>query len=362
MADRTTERRWLEQLTTIPTAPGREHRVLEWVTTWAGRRSDLTARRDDSGNILLTQNGRKRSAPVVAVAHTDHPGFVVGEVDGRQVSVEFRGGVRREYFDAARLEIFDSDDVAWRASLTEFDHDASAGVAVLDRSAPVSPGDIGRWFFGSKRGGVGERFALAPACDDLAGAAAALSALDRARDDPALRHFGVLLTRAEEVGFVGAIGACRDQTLPIESRVLSIECSRSFADSPIGGGPVVRVGDASSVFDHELTNLIAEAAVAAGLPHQRKLMAGGSCEATAFLAYGNRATGLCLPLGNYHNMGHLDEVEAGRGMATPLPEVVSLDDFHGLIDLLLLATTAVDGTSGLVGRLEDRFDQGSSIL
>lgn len=335
---------------------------MGWVETWADRRPDLRARCDVHGNLLVTQKGRKPADPVIAVAHTDHPGFVVLAVDGRAVDVEFRGGVRPEYFDGARVELFDGDDGAHRGSLEEFDHQESKGLVRLDRTSQLAAGDIGRWFFGSNRGGAGERFLLAPACDDLAGAAAALAALDRARSDPSLRHFGVLLTRAEEVGFVGAIGACRAETLGERSRVLSIETSRSFPDSPIGGGPIVRVGDASSVFDHELTNRIASAAAASGLRHQRKLMAGGSCEATAFVGYGYRATGLCLPLGNYHNMGHLDEVEQGRGMATPLPEVISLADFHGLVDLLLLSATAVDTPSTLRERLERRFETSTHLL
>lgn len=362
MADRTTQRRWLEQLTSIPTASGHEQRVMAWVERWAGRRPDLDVTRDAHGNLLLTQKRGEDVPAVIAVAHTDHPGFVATAVDGRTVAVEFRGGVRSEYFDGARIEFFDSSDGVHRGTLTEFDHSASRGTVLLDRVAPIMAGDIGRWFFGAKRKGAGQKFLLAPACDDLAGAAAALASLDRARADESLRGFGVLLTRAEEVGFVGAIGAARSATLPKKARVLSIECSRSFSDSPLGGGPIVRVGDASSVFDHDLTNRISEAAKAAGLRHQRKLMAGGSCEATAFLAYGYRATGLCLPLGNYHNMGFLDEVEQGRGMAKVLPEIVAIEDFEGLVDLLLIAAGAVDAGSPLRQRLDDRFAATSGIL
>lgn len=362
MADRTTERRWLDLLTSIPTAPGREDRVLRWVESWVAGRADLEATRDPHGNILITQQGRTRRAPVVAVAHTDHPGFVVASAEGRRVGVEFRGGVRREYFDDAEVELFDRGDTGHRGRLVEFDHEESTGLVQLDRTATLQPGDIGRWSFGSEPGDPGDRLLAAPACDDLAGVAAALAALDRARGDPASRHFGVLLTRAEEVGFVGAIGACRDRTLTDDTRVISIECSRALPESPLGAGPVVRVGDRSSVFDHRLTNLIADAASAAGLDHQRRLMDGGSCEATAFVAYGYRATGLCLPLGNYHNMGHLDEVEEGTGVATPLPEIIDLADFDGLVSLLGVAAGAVDGEWDLVRRLDDRFDSSSGVL
>src|SRR5690606_8534498 len=119
-------------------------------------------------------------------------------------------------------------------------------------STPTPPGERSRWQQAdvwrqatSGAGRTGSAWAStagdATACDDLAGVAAALGALDRARNEPALRHFAVLLTRAEELGFVGAIGAARDGTLPAGARILSIECSRSFADSPLGAGPIVRV-------------------------------------------------------------------------------------------------------------------------
>lgn len=362
MADRSTERRWLDQLTRIPTAPGREHRVLSWVTAWVGRRDDLRLETDPQGNLLIGQKGRKRHPPLLAVAHTDHPGFVVTDVDGTTVSVEFRGGVRKEYFRRNRVELFDQGDGAHLGELAEFDHETRRGVVRMDRSVALVPGDVGRWFFGAKRGGAGERFLLAPACDDLAGVAAALAALDRARSYDSRRHFGVLLTRAEEVGFIGAIAACRAGTVPEGSRIVSVECSRAYDDSPLGAGPVIRVGDASSVFDHEISNRLAGAAAAAGIKHQRRLMAGGSCEATAFLAYGYRSGGMCLPLGNYHNMGHLEQVEQGRGIPLPLPEVVSLDDFHGLVDLLGLAAEAVDRPSSMRDELDDRFERESGII
>lgn len=360
MADRATERRWLEHLTAIPTAPGHESRVMAWVEAWAARRPDLKVERDRHGNLFLTQRRRSRKPPVLAVAHTDHPGFVVEGVDGRTVHVEFRGGVRSEYFDGARVEFFSPDGGGVTGDLTEYDPGTSRGVAVLDRPGDLGPGAIGRWSLDA--GGGSERLLEAPACDDLAGAAAALAGLDRARAEPGLGHVGVLLTRAEEVGFVGAIGACRDRSVPIDARILSIECSRSFPDSPLGAGPIVRVGDRSSVFDHRLTNLVADAADRADLPHQRKLMAGGSCEATAFVAYGYQATGLCLALDNYHNMGHLTEVEAGRDVAVPRLEVIDLEDFHGLVRLLVAAAGAVDGEWNLVERLDARFDESARVL
>jgi putative aminopeptidase FrvX len=359
MADRSTTERWLAALTHLPTASGHEDAVIGWVQAWVQRRGDLKMRSDAGGNLLITQKGRRARPPVVAVAHMDHPAFVVTTVRGREADYEFRGGVRPQYFENARVEFTSSGSLA-RGVVTAHDSKTGTGVIRVTGDRAVGPGDLATWAFAKHQPRSGQF--SAPACDDLAGCAAALAALDRARELPALRHFGVLLTRAEEVGFVGAIHAAKSETISRDTRLLSIEASRASSDAPVGAGPVVRVGDASTVFDRELTNQISAAASLRGLPHQRKLMAGGSCEATAFGVYGYRAAGLCLPLGNYHNMGNLDEVEAGSGKAIPMLETVALSDFHSLADLLLLAATAVDDEDDLMPRLNHLYEETRHLL
>lgn len=355
--------RWLEQLTGLPTTSGREDAVVDWVERWAARRDDVRLRRDGAGNLLLTLRGRSSRAPVIAAAHMDHPGFVVESADGRGVVAVFRGGVAHAYFAGARVECFDGSGGVHPGRVVARDERGPRVEIRLDGSAPLRPGDIGRWRFHPRSLGIRDDRLRAHACDDLAGVAAALAALDRARRRPSASHFGVLLTRAEEEGFIGAIAAAKLGTVPDGARVLSIETSRSFPDSPIGAGPVVRVGDASTVFDDELTNAVASVARASGLVHQRRLMAGGSCEATAFGAYGIRATGLCLPLGNYHNMVDIDGVAAGTAEPAVGPEEISLADFDGLVALLLRVAEGIDDVGGtLVERLDARYEANRSLL
>jgi endoglucanase len=116
------------------------------------------------------------------------------------------------------------------------------------------------------------------------------------------------------------------------------------------------------VFDRDLTNRISRAAEVSGIKHQRKLMDGGGCEATAFGTYGYQAAGLCVPLGNWHNRGNLDDVEAGDGDAVPMLEEISLEDFHGLVDLLLIAARAVDVEDPLRGALDRLYDSRRDLL
>jgi putative aminopeptidase FrvX len=349
MASRAAAEKWLAELTRLPTASGREDAVVDWVSRWAARRDVLRVTIDSGGNLFITQKGRKRHAPVFAVAHMDHPAFVIVDGDG---SFEFRGGVDAPYFADAAIEVVSrSDGPAGR--VVSYNSETGQGSAAWE--GPVEPGDIAMWTFVDHAQEKG--LFRAPACDDLAGAAAALAALDRAREDPSLRHFGVMLTRAEEVGLIGAIHAAKHRTIPDGSRLLSIETSRALANARIGDGPIIRIGDQATIFDRELSNLICDAVAEAGLAHQRRLMDGGGCEATAFGVYGYRATGLCLALGNWHNRGNLAAVEAGdEAAAVPMLEEISIDDFHGLIDLLLVAARAVDGDDSRVERLDRLYE------
>lgn len=353
-----TERRRHEktalELTALPTAAGREWRVQAYLDAWLKARSrSLDWKRDADGNLLVTRKtrGRRRGGPkpLLITAHLDHPAFVVTGIaeDGRTIDAQFRGGVHDPYFEDARVEFLDRDDTAARGRIVELRQADDAcpfktvTVRLARRHPGLASGDVGRWAFPEPRiTGKGERRVLRThACDDLAAAAAALCAFDRIRTRKGQEHVGLLFTVAEEVGFVGAIGAATNGLVPRNARLVCLENSRSFPESPIHGGPIVRVGDRISVFSPSLTNAISDLMRTHAASHrnfrwQRKLMAGGACEATAFSALGFESTCLCLPLGNYHNMRDIDEVVAGHRPARVGPETIGLDDYHGLVEML----------------------------
>src|SRR5207249_1111114 len=110
-----------------------------------------------------------------------------------------------------------------------------------------------------------------------------------------------LFTRAEEVGFVGAMRLARSGILPKSITVISLETSKELPPAVIGNGPIIRVGDRTSVFDSVATAALATIAAAHKIPVQRCLMSGGTCEATAYQLYGITSAALCIALGNYHN-------------------------------------------------------------
>lgn len=365
---------WLLEITSLPTASGREDRVIAWVRRWAGSLPGVEVLADASGNLTVQRRGANSPRPTYFTAHMDHPAFVVTELlDARRVRAEFRGTVHEKYFAGAAVVLYHESLPAQPGKVVDFDNrpdkDNFGGndsdkylVIAFEKDVVATPGDVLTWDVGKARI-EGDRL-FTPACDDLAGLAAAVSAFDTLMADPAAAGIDVrlLLTRAEEFGFIGAIAAMKHGTVPIGARVIALENSKSFAESPIGAGPIVRVGDFTSTFDPGLTYRVGKiaqqlAAEDAGFKFQRKLMAGGTCEASVFQTYGHTATCVCLPLGNYHNMNE----EAGRIEA----ETISVSDYHGLVRLLTQVARWIDDESkapNLRTRFEGLFERRQRVL
>jgi len=289
-----------------PTAPFHEDAVRSEIRALLSDCPHVRLTEDRFGNLLALYR-RGRSAPRFAfAAHMDHPGYV-----GR----DFLGGVPVRYRKK-------------KPATRKF-----PGFRMWDLPA-----------FANLAGRIRSR-----ACDDLIGCACIVAALRE------LEHTGAncaawgLFTRAEEVGFVGAIELAKSGLLSKSVTVVSLETS-SVKGGPvkIGAGPIIRVGDRTSVFDSAATAQIEAAAKTAGITHQRALMQGGTCEATAYALYGYRTAAMCVALGNYHNCGPGDRIA---------PEYVSVDDTLGMARLCVAAATgtSTDPHSALRGRLEKRL-------
>ncbi len=395
----------LLELTGLPTATGQEQSVTAWVEDWARRRKSVDLSRDRFGNLLLKRVGARSRKPIYFTAHMDHPAFVVAkQLDPCTLIAEFRGGVDARYFPGSRVRLHLGHNDARPGRVVRLEIPAKPGedkraLIELAKPAVAEPGDILTWNLPAPR--VARGLLRAPACDDLAGVAAALAAFEqlnkvhaRKKAAPDVR---VLLTRAEEVGFIGAIAACKSGIIPRATRLVALETSKSFPDSPIGGGPIVRVGDRTSSFDPDLTYRVSQLAAHIqqhdpGFQWQRKLMPGGTCEASAFQALGFTATCLCLPLGNYHNMSGepapaklSKKTDAKSVRTTPSSfggisgggpeglkgpgkidsEVISLSDYHGLIRLLVEVGRSLDRPSAsppLKDRLDRLFAQRKHLL
>jgi hypothetical protein len=75
-------------------------------------------------------------------------------------------------------------------------------------------------------------------------------------------------------------------------------------------------------------------------------MDGGTCNSTAFAAYDYDSAGICVALGNYHNMtikGDIGYKSPGTSTAGPgiASETIHMDDFHGMVRLLAAIATRI---------------------
>ena len=339
--------KWLSEIKTIPTAAGQEERVVAWIKNWSQKQQDISLKEDRFGNIVLLQKRKSSKKPSFITGHLDHPAFVVRkQIDEYHLEMEFRGGVQDPYFVGSQVEVFDNQDNGYIGTIQTLNAKARPFKRVIVRlkksiAGILIPGDIARWNL--KPSVIKAGLLHAPACDDLAGVAAAISALNKIKKIPAAKY----------------------RTIPKKSRLLCLETSRSFPESPIGGGPILRVGDKTSVFGPELTNAISNIMAAQkNFIWQRKLMPGGTCESTAFCSYGYVSTCLCLALGNYHNMKDIDGVSKKKRLAKVAAEIISVSDYHGLIKMITIVCRDLDKTrkSTLHNSLEDRLKKHLRIL
>lgn len=299
-------------------------------------------RTDAYGNIIAHLPGTATDGsvpPIAFMAHMDHPGFEAVAVDGDFLVGAAMGGVPQSSFDAGvPLQVILPGGERLAA--------VTAGPAgeASERKALISLADASRLaevhlpasvVFDLVDFQLEEGYIRMRALDDLAGcgsALAMLSALAAGAEPPAGDVYGVF-TRAEEVGLVGARLLAEAGTLPKTTLVVSLESSRTLPGAEIGGGPVIRVGDAGFTFNADAETALVRAretlqARPEGFKAQRQLMSGGTCEASAFSVYGYRTTGIAFPLGNYHNAAPDGGVEA---------EYIHEEDYLGGVELMLEA-------------------------
>jgi putative aminopeptidase FrvX len=349
--------KFLFDLLRQPTAPFREQQVRACAEA-ALDQWGVPHGRDPHGNLLVgvrDENDYRRllstrsSEPVrLFIAHMDHPGFHGARwLDERTLAIRWHGGSPVKHLNGARVWLSAGDGYLGEGRLRHIElHPKGYAIqtaevrcadARLHQACPHARRLYGGFAFRAPVWRSGQRL-YTKAADDLVGVFAILQtayALHRKRGRRRPPFIG-LLTRAEEVGFVGAIAHLELGWTETRQRPLvavSLEASRTLPGARIGKGPVVRLGDRRTVFSADGMQLLSELAERV-LPqaHQRRIMDGGACEATATTAYGIPTVGLTVPLGNYHNQGLEGGADCPRAQG-PAPEFVHLDDVQGLLSL-----------------------------
>src|SRR5262245_44046652 len=189
----------LRAVVDLPTAPFQESAVIRYIRRFTAARPELSLNTDRFGNLLVRYRPPRRAIhvrrPILFAAHMDHPGFVASRmIDSRRCQADFRGWVQASYCSGERIRFFSGGQ--WiRGKIEKVLHKkekrASRALAsarsfrdqeppqgVIARCAvPVAPGSPGMWDFPDAQLRANKLHARA--CDDLAGLAAVLCAIDQ---------------------------------------------------------------------------------------------------------------------------------------------------------------------------------------
>lgn len=332
----------IQEIFSQPTAPFREGWVLQKIKLILVEHK-IPYFEDDFGNIVCGAKNKEQAkkAKIAFLAHTDHPGFHVTKQNGLNVEALWLGGAPFKTMKGSKVKIYDptrpefstSAKITW-ISKTLSHHEGIPMKLRLTKPASLNTLCFGAFDFPGVRFN-GDRI-ITRAADDLAGVVIGISAImDLKKKGRAIAVF----TRAEEVGFIGCLALLKQNILSQNMAMISLEASRTLDGALIGHGPVLRLGDRTTLFHTDLSNQMWQVALSLKAKmknkfhFQRRIMDGGSCEATALGVYGFVTSGLSVPLGNYHN----------QGPKGPGPEMVSLRDIE---NARVFCTTLANDYSG----------------
>ena len=342
----------LERLCLQPTVSFHERRVAREISTIL-LANGIDARQDRWGNVVAELDGDDTMAPLVFVAHMDHPGFEAIEAvevndDEEMIVAEPRGGLGTRAYDVGtEVRIVSRDGLTIHGTIESHGLLRPVGNGRFARTdrvmiKPETSAFVRRAsdlmypaavVLDLTSFGVEGQMIRARQLDDLAGCAAILASLIAVSNDGSThRPIVGLFTRAEEVGLVGAALAAADEFVGKDAIIVSVETSLKSEIAKQGDGVVIRVGDRMTTFDHNAEAVlhaasyrIGEREGTDGFKVQRALMGAGGCEASAFKAHGYRVTGTSFPLGAWHNTEDDGSI---------VPEYIHVDDFRSGVALI----------------------------
>jgi putative aminopeptidase FrvX len=331
-----------ERLMRQPTAPYFEHAVRAEIERICDD-NEIDWQRDKFGNVIVRLRTESKARPFILAAHMDHPGFEVRRARRNgELKARFQGGVPDRYFKPGlRVRLMPGSvpaKLGKRIGKAKEFH-------VVVNGKDASAAKFAMWDledFTLRNGRIYSR-----ACDDLGGVATILAVMRELKRTRARVNVIGVLSRAEEVGFRGALALTDTRLLPKDSLVISLETSRELPGVKMGDGVILRVGDKTSVFDTEAMRFLAEVSTelkarSKSFRFQRALMSGGTCEATAYQEFGFQTGAVCVALGNYHNCAESNRIAA---------EYVDLNDVCSMTDLLVAAARAMPRYKALVSKL-----------
>jgi putative aminopeptidase FrvX len=344
--------RLAERLMTKAAAPYFEHAVIKEVESICAEHN-LDIACDQYRNVIVSLQTDSSVRPIALAAHMDHPGFHIVEPlgEGRWLG-QFHGGVPDSWFvPGTKVRLMPGEIPARLEGKL-----LAQRRIVLKETARRKPRNSGKseqprfavWELADFE--LKKRLIHGRSCDDLIGVASALATIIDLKKARAAVNVVALISRAEEVGFHGALALAASQRIPKETLIVSLETSKELPPVKMGQGVIIRVGDRTSVFDSRATRFLTEVAAECqkkGHAFQRALMSGGTCEATAYQEFGYTTCAVCVALGNYHNCGPTNRIRA---------EYVSVADALSMTTLLTEAVLQMPRFNELTQRLPKRLE------
>ncbi|MBN2057034.1 M20/M25/M40 family metallo-hydrolase [bacterium] len=304
---------WFEQNTRVvslvealsdPAVPFHEEFVARAVARETARLRQVgpvSLRRDAVGNLFLSYQPLPVGAQtMVMAAHMDHPGFEVVSFTSSTVEMRVLGGLPEQFCQDTGVLLVNEHGDRTPATITRKIQDKlwEAVAATRIESAPL----FAVWDVPSFE--LDDHVVWGLAMDDLAGCALQIAALEEIMRRGVNVNVTAVFHRAEEVGFLGAAAVALGGVLPADALIISLEASKALPGAEVNQGPVIRLGDKMYIFDPNAAGYLEQAGELLreeGMHIQKRIMDGGTCEASLYHAAGYSATGLAVPLLNYHN-------------------------------------------------------------
>lgn len=334
----------LRELVLVPGVSGYEGRVREFIRGRVERVVDGGCVRVDSiGNLIVEVGcGGEGARRVAFIAHMDELGLVVTKIDGDgRVAFRKLGGIDDRVLVGTHWEILTRRGVvngvigllplhlalseqpkivSWHelridVGTSSREETEALGVRVLD---PI----VFRKSFVELAGGVVSCRAL----DDRFGCLALLKVLERVAgfDFPCKLFF--VWSVQEEIGLRGARVIANTLRPDVVFAVDSFPCCSALTgDVRLGGGPVLRVIDRSSISSPDLVEFVMGVAGEAELPLQWGVTGGGN-DGSVIQDAGAKLAVIGVPMKYSHS----------------LVECICLRDLEGLIDVLYGVVERVD--------------------
>ena len=350
------QKKFLIDLLSQPTAPFREQLIAAQAIDFLTR-NGIVHFTDPVGNIVIGVSSateykrllqKHEQEPVrLFMAHMDHPGFHGQRwLSDKRLLVKWHGGTPVKHVTGATVYLADDNGRFAEGKLSKvklvkgrwaMDSAEVVLTSALEKK-PAVKSVFGSFQFRKPVWQQGKKL-YTNAADDLGGVYTILQMARTLSRRKTATPFVGLLTRGEEVGFVGAIGHFELGWLTKRKR--EVICHQPRSITHVASQPrLEKARWFAWVIDARYLTpmrsrycLMWQRKVLPG-KHQKRIMDGGSCEATAATIYGLTTIGITLPLGNYHNQG----LEGGpdcRGQAGPAPEFIHIDDLDAELKLCL---------------------------